>query len=141
MKTVVKRIRAIARDVGIGEGNFEKSLNISRGYLNITDKRNGDPGLSVVQKLVEEYPEYSLKWIFTGKGSMKLEKHGVVEEPEPNYASGDSIEHQIIKLIKGVIHDDVSPKLETLSRSVDDLMNKEEALKRDVIKLKELNKS
>ncbi|MFC6858259.1 hypothetical protein [Zunongwangia atlantica] len=35
------------------------------------EKRNGNPGVDVVQEFVSVFPDYSLKWLLTGEGDMK----------------------------------------------------------------------
>ena len=133
MKTIVQRIREIARDLNIGEGRFEISLGLSVGYLNITHKRTGDPGVSILKNLVETYPEYSLNWIITGEGSMKVANPLILNADTSGYnKEASAFQKSMIKLVEQVVAGNGDPKFEALNDSVLRLM------KRD-LKKKEIN--
>ena len=119
MSSIIKRIRRIPKDLGMGEGVFETSIGVSIGYLNITEKRNGDPGISLVKHISECYAEYSLNWIITGEGPMKLTDLHILNEERAVYLKQSSkVEKSLIDLIKEVITQEVDPKLEQLNDSV-----------------------
>ena len=46
---------------------FEKTIEVSNGYVNSISKNIGIDKLNVI---VEKYPQLSLEWLITGKGEM-----------------------------------------------------------------------
>lgn len=142
MKTIVQRIREIARDLKIGEGRFETSIGVSVGYLNITEKRSGDPGVSVVKNIIETYPEYSLGWIFSGEGTMKVDDLETLNEPTTVYLNQvKSVEASLIALIKKVVIEEVDPKIESIHDSIMRLMKRDLELIKTEASKKESNHS
>lgn len=135
MDSIVTRIRAIAKDVGIGEGKFEERIGVSTGYLNITEKRGGDPGVSVVLGIVKAYPEYSLKWIFTNEGPMKLSALDIVAEESAVYKTNGTIDSLVDEKIEAALKKRVDPKIKEVYSSIDILM------RRDLDKMKVKQKS
>lgn len=125
MDTIVKRLREVARDLKIGEGTFEVSIGKSVGYLNITEKRNGDPGASLVKRTIDNYPEYSLRWIMTGQGDMKIDRLHLVNEEAAQYnKQGNTVQSALIDLIEKIVEDRVAPKIADLNDSVNILMKR-----------------
>ncbi|MDR2683905.1 MAG: hypothetical protein LBB53_00810 [Prevotellaceae bacterium] len=53
--------------LGIGQTQFEKKCDISRGTINNIKDGVSSPNL---KKVIETYPELSLEWLVTGKGEM-----------------------------------------------------------------------
>lgn len=128
MDSIITRIRAIAKDVGIGEGKFEERIGVSVGYLNVTDKRGGDPGASVILSLVKAFPEYSLKWIFTKEGPMKLSAGEMAAEAV--YKTNTTIDALVDRKIEAALKERLDPKIKEVYSSIDILM------RRDIDKLK-----
>jgi len=60
-----KRINALAKDLGFPNGNV---------LYNIKGERNGF-STSLAAKIAERYPEINQNWIWTGKGTMIVEKN------------------------------------------------------------------
>lgn len=135
MDSIVTRIRAIAKDVGIGEGKFEERIGVSVGYLNITEKRGGDPGASVVLGLLKAFPEYSLKWIFTKEGPMKLSAGDMAAEEAAMYKTKATIDMLVDHKIEAALKERVEPKIKEVYSSIDILM------RRDLDKMKTVKKS
>lgn len=119
METIVKRIRDVARDLEMGEGNFEQSIGVSVGYLNITAKRNGDPGVSLVKNITELYPEYSIEWIITGDGPMKLPSPMILNEDASVYnTEASKFQKSMIALLDKMIDAKINPKIEAINDSL-----------------------
>lgn len=119
METIIKRIRKIAKEAASGEGVFEDSIGVSRGYLNVSDKRDADPSAGLVLNIVRQYPEYSLEWIMTGSGTMKLQNRLVLNEPTKKYASASkTLDALVDQKIKTAIETEVQPKIELLNDSI-----------------------
>lgn len=49
---------------------FEHSCGVSNGYLGKQLKGKGSVGSEILEKIKENYPDLSLIWLVTGKGSM-----------------------------------------------------------------------
>jgi hypothetical protein len=49
---------------------FEHSCGVSNGYLGKQLKGRGSVGSDILEKIKENYPDLSLIWLVTGKGSM-----------------------------------------------------------------------
>ena len=60
-----KRINGLAKDLGFPNGNI---------LYNIKGERNGISA-SLAAKIAERYPEINQNWIWTGKGTMIVEKN------------------------------------------------------------------
>ncbi|MDE3252798.1 MAG: hypothetical protein KGO92_08320, partial [Bacteroidota bacterium] len=63
---------------------FEHSCGLSNGYLGKQLKGRGSVGSEILEKIKEIYPDLSLIWLVTGKGSM------LVSLPVSNTQSGNS---------------------------------------------------
>ena len=65
IKYTGKRINALAKDLGFPNGNV---------LYNIKGERNGISA-SLATKIAERYPEINQNWVWTGKGTMIVEKN------------------------------------------------------------------
>jgi len=83
--SVLERLEEIREDHKLKRSQFEKVLSKSTGYINTLFKNSSMPGIDVLIKIMENYPEYNLVWILTGEGeklkanaekSLKKLKHG-----------------------------------------------------------------
>jgi transcriptional regulator with XRE-family HTH domain len=83
--SVLERLEEIREDHKLKRSQFEKVLSKSTGYINTLFKNNSMPGIDVLIKIMENYPEYNLVWILTGEGeklkanaekSLRKLKHG-----------------------------------------------------------------
>ena len=70
METILSRIEKIASLEGIKIGAFEKSIGASKGVLSRALKQNTDIQAKWLQRVVENYPQYSARWLLTGKGDV-----------------------------------------------------------------------
>lgn len=51
---------------------FERACDLSNGYLGKQLKGKGSVGSDILEKIKEQYPDLSLVWLVTGKGTMLL---------------------------------------------------------------------
>lgn len=51
---------------------FERSCDLSNGYLGKQLKGKGSVGSDILEKIKEQYPDLSLVWLVTGRGKMLL---------------------------------------------------------------------
>ncbi len=82
---------------------FERSCDLSNGYLGKQLKGKGSVGSDILEKIKEQYPDLSLIWLVTGKGKMLLSapinaslgKHPPItelnEEQQTYFASKDDV--------------------------------------------------
>lgn len=101
-ETIIDRLLTIPNMEGISKNKFETSLGKTSGYLNVQKKRNGIPGVDVVQKLVSIYPNYCLQWVLFGKGPVKTEPksvEGMVMDPVSEYQSSENVDRLFIKMV------------------------------------------
>ena len=64
---VKERIKKFIDHEGLSISAFEKTIEVSNGYVNSISKNIGIDKLNVI---VEKYPQLSLEWLITGKGEM-----------------------------------------------------------------------
>lgn len=64
---VKDRIKKFIDHEGLSISAFEKTIEVSNGYVNSISKNIGIDKLNVI---VEKYPQLSLEWLITGKGEM-----------------------------------------------------------------------
>lgn len=65
--SVKERLKNYIKHIGISIIDFEKSINVSNGYVNSISKGIGNDKISLI---VENYPNLNLDWLLTGKGDM-----------------------------------------------------------------------
>ena len=74
MGNILSRIQEIALKEGITIGSVERVIGASKGVLSRAINSGTDIQSKWLQKLVENYPQYSADWLLTGEGSMIKEK-------------------------------------------------------------------
>lgn len=65
---IVNRIIEIQKEVTKSQRSFELSIGKTSGYLNVIQKNNSTPGVDLILRIIEVYPEYNLNWIMMGEG-------------------------------------------------------------------------
>ncbi|MET3018560.1 hypothetical protein [Flavobacterium hydatis] len=81
--SVKDRLKTYIKHCGLGVSNFEKSINVSNGYVNNMSK---SIGIDKLELILEKYSNLSLEWLITGKGEM------LKEIPIQNENSSDLLE-------------------------------------------------
>lgn len=78
---------------------FERSCQVSNGYLKKQSKGKGAIGSHVLEKIHRKYPELNLLWLVTGKGAMinPLPSRDIeslaLEEDKPYYTKDEMINY------------------------------------------------
>jgi hypothetical protein len=115
---------------------FELSIGKKSGYLNISKKRQSVPGADVINKIIEVYPKYSLKWLMTGEGN-KYANDAIecLNEPESVYKK-EIAETDFMGLSKriDVVINQNDEILDKLNRSIAKDLLKQEKKRLDHIK-------
>lgn len=70
MGTILSRIQEIASAEGITIGALERQIGASKGVLSRAINNGTDIQSKWVQTIVENYPQYSPRWLMTGRGEM-----------------------------------------------------------------------
>ncbi|MEO7977735.1 S24 family peptidase [Flavobacterium sp.] len=65
--SVKERIKIFIEYSNMTISAFEKSINVTNGYVNSISK---SIGIDKINTILENYPNLSLEWLFTGHGSM-----------------------------------------------------------------------
>lgn len=65
---IVDRILEIQKEVTKSQRSFELSIGKTSGYFNVIRRNKSTPGVDLILKIIEIYPEFNLNWIMTGKG-------------------------------------------------------------------------
>ncbi len=115
--SILKRINILREDLGLSKSAFEKKISKSNGYLNGLEKREGQPGADVVVDIINAFPDYSLNWLMTGSGDMKIQKGKIASDEQEEY----QLEHKTTLLdvrddLKNDVHG-VNENILALSRA------------------------
>jgi phage repressor protein C with HTH and peptisase S24 domain len=78
---VKERVKEFTKYCNITISGFEKSINVTNGYVNSISK---SVGLDKIESILEIYPNLNLEWLLTGKGSM-LKEYTTISEPVEVY--------------------------------------------------------
>ena len=70
MSAILSRIQEISVNEGITIGAIERSIGASKGVLSRAISNGTDIQSKWIQKIVENYPQYSSDWLLTGEGHM-----------------------------------------------------------------------
>lgn len=70
MGSILSRIQEIAQKEGITIGSLERAIGASKGVLSRAISNGTDIQSKWIRILVENYPQYSTRWLLTGNGSM-----------------------------------------------------------------------
>jgi transcriptional regulator with XRE-family HTH domain len=73
------RVRIIIKKEKVIQKRFCEIIGISVDTLNTIFKRNSTPGSGFLIKIVENFPQYSMNWLLTGKGEMEISKVTILE--------------------------------------------------------------
>ncbi|HEX7905950.1 MAG TPA: hypothetical protein VF487_18890 [Chitinophagaceae bacterium] len=79
---------------GLTVYSFEKACAVGNGYFGKQHKGKGAMGSDILERIAQQYPDLSLTWLITGRGSMlqkppkgvKVPKGFMLKEEEAVYA-------------------------------------------------------
>lgn len=83
MRNILFQISEIAKNEGISISSLEREIGASKGVLSRAIANNTDIQAKWIQKIVENYPKYSIEWIITGHGDM-LKSNEIQIKPVDN---------------------------------------------------------
>jgi hypothetical protein len=70
LRSILSQILEIANNERISIGAIEKKIGASKGVLSRALAKNTDIQAKWLQRVVENYPQYSSDWLLTGQGAM-----------------------------------------------------------------------
>lgn len=79
---------------------FERSCDLSNGYLGKQYRGKGTMGSEVLLKIQECFPDLNIHWLLTGKGRMI--RHALPPEEEPVVEMVQVLQEQIVLLQKSL---------------------------------------
>ena len=82
MNNIVGRIHEIAENESITLFSLEKKIGATKNVLSRAVKNNTDIQSKWITLLVNKYPQYSTRWLITGKGNMLKEEVGSTKKFE-----------------------------------------------------------
>jgi transcriptional regulator with XRE-family HTH domain len=118
--SVKERLIEYLKSKKIGQSAFEKSVDLSNGYVN-NIRKSIQP--DKIQRIALQYPDLNMGWLMTGEGEM-LKKNEVIEEKKYNL-------NEIISIF--------IEKNEELSKKVGNYEIETKILKAEIEKLKSEN--
>ena len=98
MQTLLDRIAILARSEGITIGALEKSIGASKAVLSRAIQNNTDIQAKWINRIVENYPAYSIEWLVTGEGEMLKTAHEVRPDRTFPLRTDRSVDDQDIPL-------------------------------------------
>lgn len=104
--SVKERLKKYIKDEGLSVITFEKSINVSNGYVNSISK---SIGLDKLNLIIENYPNLNIDWLLTGN------KKNVVK-PEHN------VNMPIENLINSIVENKFKNLSEELKKAQDELI-------------------
>jgi hypothetical protein len=69
---LIERLQYFLHEEGVTAYAFEQSCGLSNGYLAKQLRGRGSVGSDIVEKIKYNYPQLSIVWLVTGKGTMQL---------------------------------------------------------------------
>ena len=73
MSNILERIQEISEKEGLTITAFERSIGASKGVLSRAINNGTDIQSKWIQTIVENYPQYSSRWLLTGRGEMLVQ--------------------------------------------------------------------
>ncbi|HVZ24751.1 MAG TPA: hypothetical protein VG842_01785 [Sediminibacterium sp.] len=97
---LIDRLYSYLQEKQISAYAFERSCGVSNGYLSKQLKGKGAVGSDILEKIKQGYPDLSIVWLVTGKGSMQINRTGAdhylllqqeVQEEQQIYHTGEHV--------------------------------------------------
>lgn len=97
---LLDRIKQYLDIKGISVSAFERSVGMSNASFGKSLKKGGAIGTDKLENILSVYPDISVEWLFSGKGSMLKDKKG---NPEPTITTNpqDGVPYYDVDFIGG----------------------------------------
>ena len=107
MGKILARIKEIADNEGITIGALERSIGASKGVLSRAISNQTDIQAKWLECIVENYPQYSTRWLLCGEGEMIDKGHKLVKT---NPAKGENYVPPTTPIGEHIVHITENPK-------------------------------
>jgi transcriptional regulator with XRE-family HTH domain len=74
MNDLNSRVMLVLQESGRTKSDFSQLLNVSMAQLSHISSGRNKPGVELLQKVAEHFPEYNAHWLLTGNGDKLLKK-------------------------------------------------------------------
>ncbi len=96
MSNILSRIQDISTNEGITIGALERRIGASKGVLSRAINNGTDIQSKWLQIIVDNYPQYSTRWLLTGEGNMLVEEGATGTADTPQQPSSDTNTAQMV---------------------------------------------
>ncbi len=96
MSNILSRIQDISTNEGITIGALERRIGASKGVLSRAINNGTDIQSKWLQIIVDNYPQYSTRWLLTGEGNMLAEEGAAGTADTPQQPSSDTNTAQMV---------------------------------------------
>lgn len=72
----IDRITEIIGNEALSVRSFEKKIDVKQGSINKAIRNQGNVYSIVLEKILENFPQYNAEWLITGKGGMMKSMSG-----------------------------------------------------------------
>lgn len=69
MESIIERLMQFIASLGLSQNKFEENCGLA--HTNLRDKKQG-PTAAYLMKIIANYPQLSLDWLFRGTGNMTM---------------------------------------------------------------------
>ena len=84
--SINERIKKVAFEKNFNQLDLAKISGVTKQTINQVFSGATNPGLKIIESIVNEWPQLNARWLLTGEGSMwSNETPGSVSEPAAHY--------------------------------------------------------
>lgn len=110
MGNILSRIQEIAQKERITIGSLERTIGASKGVLSRAISNGTDIQSKWIGILVENYPQYSTRWLLTGEGTMLRTDGGHAKSVTPSVDVSASSDTVLLRLMDKIDQKDAENK-------------------------------
>ncbi|MEX0274279.1 MAG: hypothetical protein AB3N16_07875 [Flavobacteriaceae bacterium] len=131
------RMQEIVEELGGNNKRFEESLGVKSGYITKLIKQNSYPSSKVIAGILENYPQYNIEWVLTGKGERKKSSSDILMEESISYGKSNTIDALIDQKISNGLDSRLGNITEVIKELIADQIDEEIKKTRATIRAKE----
>ncbi|WP_172826808.1 S24 family peptidase [Flammeovirga sp. SJP92] len=69
---IINRVKTIIEKENLSVNAFSKLIDVSEARIRKAIKESSDISSSIISKIIQQFPNYSSRWVLTGEGNMLL---------------------------------------------------------------------
>lgn len=120
--TVLERIRIFLGKNKLTDNQFAKAINVPQTTISGMFVRGGDPKVSLINSIIDAFPELNVEWLLSGKGEMMKGDESTASEDREEKISMNQLLQIIRNFQLDIAKRDV--EIERLKKELDELKNK-----------------